>query len=55
MVPTLTPGMVVTDRPGHALPEGVSNTFTHLCIICGATVSVVDGASQAHRCVIVIP
>lgn len=31
------------------------DTFTCTCRICGATVSVVDGREQPHRCRIEIP
>lgn len=37
------------------LPDGVTDTFTHLCHICGATVHVVESQAQPHRCRIVIP
>ena len=44
--PTHYTGIQVTDE--------VTDTFTHLCVICGMTVSVVEGRSVPHRCRIVI-
>ena len=44
----------MSDRPQfplqEPLPDYVTADFTHLCMICGATVSVVGGVTQPHRC-----
>lgn len=37
------------------LPEGVYDTFTYPCTVCGAPVHVKDGAPLPHRCRIEIP
>lgn len=38
------------DQERVELPDGVADTFTHLCKVCGVTVNVVNGKAQPHRC-----
>lgn len=34
----------------HPLPEGVYDSFTYSCIICGGTVTVVESTRLPHEC-----